>query len=279
MMTARMRILQRAIDSPDLRFVSFSVDPANDTSEALHHYSGLWGARDPRWILLRTETEPLRELLDGMRAVALPAGEVSDLIVHTTSFFLVDATGRVLGTYDSADDRELQRLLADTRRLLAESAGHRAISHATEDGKAQMTELGCSGCHDNPALAPSVDGIWGHQVHLADGSTVTVDAAYIRESILAPERKVVAGYLETMPSYAEDLSPEQLDALVDYVRSRSSTADGASAPEAITARDPVCGMTIRVTPDTPQVSRAGHSDYFCSEACRTKFVNRSRGAP
>ena len=72
---------------------------------------------------------------------------------------------------------------------------------------------------------------------------------------------------------------KQLDALVDYVRSRSSTADGASAPEAITARDPVCGMTIRVTPDTPQVSRAGHSDYFCSEACRTKFVNRSRGAP
>jgi YHS domain-containing protein len=44
-------------------------------------------------------------------------------------------------------------------------------------------------------------------------------------------------------------------------------ADGAPA----TAVDPICGMTVLATPDTPQLEHDGETVYFCCDGCRTKY--------
>jgi cytochrome c oxidase subunit 2 len=57
---------------------------------------------------------------------------------------------------------------------------------------------------------------------LADGSTVAADDAYIRESILNPQAKIVAGYQPLMPSFQGQLTEEQLIDLTAYIKSLQS---------------------------------------------------------
>lgn len=88
-------------------------------------------------------------------------------------------------------------------------------------GQRLFQSLGCSTCHrdDAQGRGPSLAGIYGAQVQLADGGAVTVDDAYIRESILYPQRQIVAGYEGIMPTYQGRVSEEQLLALIAYIRS------------------------------------------------------------
>jgi cytochrome c oxidase subunit 2 len=91
-------------------------------------------------------------------------------------------------------------------------------------GFALFRQLGCSGCHDprSTVHAPSLDGLYGRAVHLQDGRTVTADAAYIRDSILLPGKDVVAGFAPLMPSFAGQVSEEDIDALIAYLQSTSA---------------------------------------------------------
>jgi P-type Cu+ transporter len=61
----------------------------------------------------------------------------------------------------------------------------------------------------------------------------------------------------------------------EYERSLSGTATGATAedsgPAPVTAVDPICGMTVVVDADTPQLEHEGETVYFCCTGCRTKF--------
>ncbi len=66
-----------------------------------------------------------------------------------------------------------------------------------ERGQVWYTEFGCNACHsvDGTALAgPTWQGMYNHEAQLADGTTATVDDAYIRESIINPNLKIVAGF-------------------------------------------------------------------------------------
>ncbi|HSO07899.1 MAG TPA: cytochrome c oxidase subunit II [Pelomicrobium sp.] len=95
---------------------------------------------------------------------------------------------------------------------------------ATASMAAQGAELfrayGCSGCHGaaRTVQAPHLAGLWGREEALEGGGRVTVDADYVRESILYPSRKVAAGYAPIMPSYAGQLDEEQILRLIAYVR-------------------------------------------------------------
>jgi cytochrome c oxidase subunit 2 len=58
---------------------------------------------------------------------------------------------------------------------------------------------------------------------LQNGETVPVDEAYIRESVLQPSAKVVAGYQPIMPTFQGSVTEEQLLELVEYVKSLKSS--------------------------------------------------------
>jgi cytochrome c oxidase subunit 2 len=88
-------------------------------------------------------------------------------------------------------------------------------------GFALFRQLGCSGCHDARSTihAPLLDGLAGRIVHLQDGRSVRADEDYLRDSILAPGKDVVAGFDPVMPSFAGQVSEEDVIALIAYIES------------------------------------------------------------
>lgn len=94
-------------------------------------------------------------------------------------------------------------------------------SESTDDltGAELFVEIGCQACHTDTdtELAPTLSGIWGSEVVLDDGRTVTVDEDYVRRSITDPGADIVEGFEARMPTFG--LSESEIDRLVDYVRS------------------------------------------------------------
>ena len=88
-------------------------------------------------------------------------------------------------------------------------------------GERLFNSRGCSGCHmDSPRVrAPALEGLYGGTVALRDGSTVVADAAYLRDSILIPDKQIVAGFEDIMPPYAGQLSEAELFMLLAYIQS------------------------------------------------------------
>ncbi len=91
-------------------------------------------------------------------------------------------------------------------------------------GEKLFVEKACNTCHspDGTGRAPSLNGLYGAKVLLADGSAVTADDAYLRESILNPQAKIVAGYQPLMPSFQGQLTEEQIMDLTSYIKSLQS---------------------------------------------------------
>ena len=73
-----------------------------------------------------------------------------------------------------------------------------------------------------PMSVQAFQGIFGHQVGLQDGKQITVDENYIRESVLDPQAKVVAGFQPVMPTYQGILKDRDIDAIVAYIKSLSN---------------------------------------------------------
>lgn len=107
---------------------------------------------------------------------------------------------------------------ADFARWLDNRADGAGLAAA---GRNLFTTVGCSGCHaeGSAVRAPSLAGLFGRQVPLADGRSATADAAYVRDSILLPRKDVAAGYAPIMPDFAGLLDQEEVEALVAYIRS------------------------------------------------------------
>jgi cytochrome c oxidase subunit 2 len=100
-------------------------------------------------------------------------------------------------------------------------------------GEKLFADLSCATCHRggaDPALrAPALDGLYGRRVALAGGGTVLADETYLRESIVAPQEKIVAGWQPVMPTFRGQVDEEQLAALVAYLRSLGATRTAALA--------------------------------------------------
>jgi cytochrome c oxidase subunit 2 len=87
-------------------------------------------------------------------------------------------------------------------------------------GEALAVTNGCLGCHTVDGAAgtgPTWFNLYGRQEQLADGSTAIVDDAYIHESIIDPQSKLVAGFESVfMPTY--DFTDEQIADIIAYIK-------------------------------------------------------------
>lgn len=102
-----------------------------------------------------------------------------------------------------------------------------ATENLTAEGEQVFQSLGCNSCHmeaDSP-VAPTLHGLFGNQVTLASGETVTADEDYLRESILNPTAKIHQGYQPIMPSFEGRVNDQQMQALLAYIE---SLANGGS---------------------------------------------------
>jgi cytochrome c oxidase subunit II len=98
-------------------------------------------------------------------------------------------------------------------------------------GEKLFSELGCVTCHrsDTQGRGPNLAGVFGKPVLLEDGRTVVADENYVRESITEPGAKIVRGFKPVMPTFQGQVSDEQLNALVDYVKSLAGLQSGPPA--------------------------------------------------
>jgi cytochrome c oxidase subunit 2 len=90
-----------------------------------------------------------------------------------------------------------------------------------ENGQKLFDELACGNCHkpDGSGRCPSLTGLFGKTVQLVGGGTVKADESYIRESILQPQAKIVAGYGPIMPTFQGLVTEEGVMQLIEYVKS------------------------------------------------------------
>jgi cytochrome c oxidase subunit 2 len=88
-------------------------------------------------------------------------------------------------------------------------------------GAKLFQDLACNTCHrpDAQGRGPVLEGLFGKTVTLQSGETVTVDEAYVRESILQPAAKVTAGFQPIMPTFQGLVTEEQLLELIEYIKS------------------------------------------------------------
>ncbi len=120
--------------------------------------------------------------------------------------------------------------------------GGRPTGSLADAGLKLFAERGCATCHSESSkgLGPPLKGLFGSMVKLADGESVRVDEAYLRESILTPTAKLVAGYKPLMPPFQGLLSEEQIQQLVAYIKSLSAEP-GAAHTTAASAAAPAAG--------------------------------------
>jgi cytochrome c oxidase subunit 2 len=111
------------------------------------------------------------------------------------------------------------------------AAQKQGVSLAVE-GASLFRSYGCSGCH-GPAgtvRAPPLEGVFGRPVPLADGTLVTADERYIRDSILQPKSQIVASFAPVMPSFAGQISEDDLLKIMAYIKSLADDQPRARTP-------------------------------------------------
>lgn len=105
-------------------------------------------------------------------------------------------------------------------------------------GEKLFQQLACNSCHAGTpqARGPALTGLYGSTVHLSSGESVVADDAYIRESILNPKAKVVAGYQPLMPTFQGLVTEEQVLNLIAYIKSLPPPAGSQAAAPAATEK-------------------------------------------
>ncbi len=145
---------------------------------------------------------------------------------YTSLWFQVDQSGEftiycteycgtshsaMLGTLVAEPEAEFQRWLANQN----------ADRPPEELGEELYSQYTCNACHTTdgaPGVGPSFLGLFGSTRELVDGSSVTADENYLRESILDPSAKVTEGFNPNMPSSYTSLTAKQLDGLIAYIK-------------------------------------------------------------
>lgn len=128
----------------------------------------------------------------------------------------------MIGTVTVMDQRDYEDWLA--------RGGGAPGQSLAQAGERLFNERGCSTCHlpNGTGRGPSLVGLLGSTVKL-EGGVVKADETYVRESILNPAAKIVAGYLPQMPTFQGQLSEEQVLELIAYVRTLGAKETGGTA--------------------------------------------------
>jgi cytochrome c oxidase subunit 2 len=193
---------------------------------------------------------------DVIHDLFIPAFRVKQDVLpgrYTTLWFRAIKPGRYhlfcsqyCGTMHSGMVGEV--VVMDPATYQAWLSGGNAEGSLASTGQKLFQQLGCSSCHrfDTQGRGPNLVGVYGKPVLLDDGQTVVADDNYVRESILSPGAKVVAGFRPIMPSFNGIVSEEQLLSLVAYIKS-------ISQPE---QREPVSNRPA-VPPHVPATTPKG----------------------
>jgi cytochrome c oxidase subunit 2 len=118
---------------------------------------------------------------------------------------------QMTGTVEVLAPSEFERWLAQAR----------GMGSPASQGRALLEVLGCRACHrtDGMATAPILEGLYGSQAILSDGTLAAVDSDYVRRHILQPGVQVVAHYQPVMPSFQGRVTEEEILQIIAYLKS------------------------------------------------------------
>ena len=111
-------------------------------------------------------------------------------------------------------------------------AGGRSTGTAAQNGERLFSDLACITCHksDSTGRGPSLLGVFGSTVDLADGRKVVADENYLRESVMNSQAKIVKGYQGIMPAFQGMVSEENLMQLIAYIKTLKPAPMADKAP-------------------------------------------------
>jgi cytochrome c oxidase subunit 2 len=114
-----------------------------------------------------------------------------------------------------------QVVVLDPAEYQAWLEGRPSEKNPVEAGALLFQNLRCDTCHftGSGARGPELAGRFGQDVVLADGQTARFDAAYVRESLLEPARRISAGFQALMPSYQGQLREDEILSLIAFLES------------------------------------------------------------
>ena len=118
-MSSLMKQVQQASSGmPEVRLVSFTVDPERDTPAALAAYAARYHAQPERWRFLTGSRESINRLMrhDFM------LGSIDSNLTHSTRLVLLDRQSRIRGYYGTSEDSPVTELVRDIKRILAETS-------------------------------------------------------------------------------------------------------------------------------------------------------------
>jgi cytochrome c oxidase subunit II len=197
------------------------------------------GAREINELHVPVNT-PVRLVMtseDVIHDLYLPALRIKQDILpdrYTYLWFTADKTGvfhltcaEFCGTDHSVMAGRL--VIVDPQDYARWTAAQPEGDDLAHQGEALFRSLGCSGCHTpgSSVHAPDLHEVYGHPVHLSDGRTVTADDAYLRDSILLPDKDIVAGFSPIMPSFSGVVGEDDLVKLLAFLK---SLAPDSAAP-------------------------------------------------
>lgn len=219
-----------------LYFTTFTP-PANSLEISVVAKQWMWKAQHPEGQREINELHipigrPVKLILtsqDVIHDFSVPAFRVKRDVVpgrYTTVWFEANKTGEyhlfcdqycgtqhagMIGSVVVMKQAEYQTWLGgQTTGISAAAAGERLFQ-----------QLACNTCHGESATSrgPSLVGLFGRTVKLEGEGSVTADEGYIRESILNPQAKIVAGYRPIMPTFKGLITEDGILEIVAYLKS------------------------------------------------------------
>ncbi len=118
-MTSQMHKVERQISGdPDVRLVSFSVDPDHDSPPVLNAFAHRFGGPAPDWIFLTGS----RATVHLLAYQTFHVGDIIGRMDHSTKFIVVDKHGAIRGYYSSFDADGIPQMMKDVAALRHEPA-------------------------------------------------------------------------------------------------------------------------------------------------------------
>jgi cytochrome c oxidase subunit II len=150
--------------------------------------------------------------------MSFTATQTGEFHLFCTEYCGTDHSG-MIGTVVVLEQRQFQEWLAEnTEGTVSMPAAGRQV----------YERMGCASCHDpgTGIRAPQLAGRYGGETALEDGTTADFEENYIRESILRPMAKITAGYDAIMPTYQDQITEEEIQLIIEYLKSLSAYQPG-----------------------------------------------------
>jgi len=173
---------------------------------------------------------------DVEHSLSIPALRLNQAILpgrNTDAWFEADRAGDFAvqsnlysgAGYDSLFTAMIALEAQDYEKWLADVSDIFIGRTLPEVGELLYNRLGCKACHtiDGTALiGPSFKDVYGFEFETVDGGRVTVDDAYVKESILTPNVSVIAGFQPVMTPFAGLVNDREIEAITAWLKTLSS---------------------------------------------------------